>query len=87
MIRDVIEHYTGSFSGSKVCCPLHGEKTPSLHVYEDTNSWYCHGACAHGGDTIEFVKKVESVGFKEYSGDVEGLVEQEIWEIIDKGEE
>ena len=65
MIRDVIEHYTGSFSGSKVCCPLHGEKTPSLHVYEETNSWYCHGACAHGGDTIEFVKKVEGVGFKE----------------------
>ena len=25
----------------KACCPLHGEKTPSLQIYEDTNSYFC----------------------------------------------
>lgn len=63
-IRKVISHYT-DFSGEKLCCPIHGENTPSLQIYEDTNSWYCWGACAEGGDEIEFVKNMDGVDFPE----------------------
>lgn len=63
-IRKVIEHYT-DFSGEKLCCPIHGENTPSLQIYEDTNSWYCWGACGEGGDEIAFVKSIDGVDFNE----------------------
>jgi len=63
-IRKVIEHYT-DFSGEKLCCPIHGENTPSLQIYEDTNSWYCWGACGEGGDEIAFVKSIDGVDFPE----------------------
>jgi len=33
------------------CCPLHGEKTPSLKFYGDTGGWYCFG-CHRGGDAV-----------------------------------
>lgn len=35
------------------CCPLHGEKTPSLCFYPD-GRWYCFG-CHRGGDAVDFV--------------------------------
>lgn len=63
-IRKVIEHYI-DFSGEKLCCPIHGENTPSLQIYEDTNSWYCWGACSEGGDEIAFVKSIDGVDFPE----------------------
>ena len=63
-IRKVISHYT-DFSGEKLCCPIHVENTPSLQVYEDTNSWYCWGACGEGGDEIAFVKSIDGVDFPE----------------------
>lgn len=63
-IRKVIEYYV-DVNGDKCACPIHGENTPSLQIYEDTNSWYCWGACAEGGDEIEFVKKIDKVDFPE----------------------
>ena len=35
-----------------VLCPLHGEDTPSLRYYEETNTYYCFG-CGSGGDIIK----------------------------------
>lgn len=65
-IVDVIEHYCGAINSSnKVCCPLHGEATPSLHVYEDSNTWHCFGSCSEGGDAIEFIRKIEDCSFKD----------------------
>lgn len=64
-IQKVVDHYGFDIEGSKICCPFHGEKTPSLHLYEETNSWWCFGECSEGGDLIEFVKKVEECSFKE----------------------
>lgn len=48
-------------NGSKywVCCPLHGEKTPSLCIY-DSGSWYCFG-CHKGGDTVRLYQEVFNV--------------------------
>lgn len=65
-IRSVIEYYCGDInSNNKACCALHGEATPSLHVYDESESWHCFGSCGEGGDAIEFVRKAEDCGFKE----------------------
>lgn len=45
-------------------CPLHPDgEQPNLHVYEDTESWYCY-ACNVGGDVIEFVRRREGLDFR-----------------------
>lgn len=44
-------------SKNQARCPFHGqgnERTPSLKVYHQTNSWYCFG-CGAGGSAIDFV--------------------------------
>lgn len=64
-IREIIEHYAGGSIGDKVCCPIHGESTPSLHIYDNEESWFCFGKCYAGGDAIEFIKQVEECNFKE----------------------
>ncbi len=46
----------------KGCCPFHGEKTPSLYVYDD--HFHCFGCGAHG-DAISFVMQSEGAGFME----------------------
>lgn len=63
-IRTIIENYTESARGDKVCCPIHGESTPSLHIYDDSESWHCFGSCSSGGDAIEFIRAVEECSFK-----------------------
>lgn len=63
-IRKILEHYGCELRGdNKCCCPIHNENTPSLQIYEDTNSWYCWGACGEGGDEIAFVKSIDGVDF------------------------
>lgn len=64
-IRHVIEHYAGESKGDKVCCPIHGESTPSLHIYDESESWHCFGSCGEGGDVVNFIRKVEDCGFNE----------------------
>ncbi|MCM1228103.1 MAG: DNA primase [Clostridium sp.] len=45
-------------------CPFHSEKTPSFHVYTDTQSFYCFG-CGAGGDVITFIKQIENLDYIE----------------------
>lgn len=45
-------------------CPFHSEKTPSFHVYTDTQSFYCFG-CGCGGDVITFIKLIENLDYIE----------------------
>ena len=45
-------------------CPFHAEKTPSFHVYTDTQSFYCFG-CGAGGDVITFAKRIENLEYIE----------------------
>ena len=45
-------------------CPFHNEKTPSFHVYPDTQSYYCFG-CHNGGNIFSFVMKSEGLDFKQ----------------------
>ena len=35
-----------------MCCPFHGEKEPSLKVYQKTGGWHCFG-CGRGGSVID----------------------------------
>lgn len=45
-------------NGSKfwACCPLHGEKTASLCIY-DSGTWYCFG-CHKGGDAVNLYQEM-----------------------------
>lgn len=43
-------------------CPFHKEKTPSFHVSEDKQLYYCFG-CGAGGNLFDFVMKMENLDF------------------------
>ena len=54
--REVFEFYGFTVNRAGfVCCPLHGEKTPSLKVYPGDRGWHCFG-CHAGGDVLDFVQ-------------------------------
>jgi DNA primase len=42
------------------CCPLHGEKTPSMKFYEGDRGWACFG-CHRGGDAIKLYEELYRV--------------------------
>lgn len=46
-----VEAFTGRDVGrdGKMCCPLHDDRTPSMHVYPDGRGWYCYGCGVGGG--------------------------------------
>ena len=48
-------------------CPFHDEKTPSFHVFADTQSYYCFG-CHEAGDVFTFVMKTEGLNYSEALG-------------------
>ncbi|MCB9917496.1 MAG: DNA primase [Planctomycetes bacterium] len=45
-------------------CPFHDEKTPSFHVFPDSQHFKCFG-CGEGGDCFSFVMKKENLDFRE----------------------
>ena len=48
-----------------VCsCPFHSEKTPSCHIYSESQSFYCFG-CGAGGDVITFIRLIERLDYLE----------------------
>ena len=49
----------------KGLCPFHDEKTPSFQVTPARGYWYCFGACAEGGDVIDFMRKIDNLSFVE----------------------
>ena len=53
-----------SSRGYSGLCPFHEERTPSFHVYTDTQSYYCFG-CHESGNVFTYVMKTESVSFPE----------------------
>ena len=46
------------------CCPFHNEKTPSFTVFPQTGTYKCFG-CGEGGDSINFIREHEGMGFIE----------------------
>ena len=51
----------GSIKG---LCPFHDERSPSFHVRPQVGRYHCFG-CGEGGDVIDFVQKVDGLGFSE----------------------
>jgi hypothetical protein len=48
-------------AGRKVCCPLHDDRTASLHVYADPQrGWFCFG-CRRGGSVYDLASGLWSV--------------------------
>lgn len=45
-------------------CPFHQEKTPSFHVYPESQRYHCFG-CQKDGDLLNFVQDYYNVSFKE----------------------
>ena len=50
-------------SNNRLCCPWHNDKTPSLQIYPETNTWTCFSSnCNAGsGDVIDFIMKYEKI--------------------------
>lgn len=56
---------TSAGTNKKKCsCPFHSEKTPSMMIFEDSQSYYCFG-CGESGDVITFYMKTNLLPFKE----------------------
>ena len=61
-LYQVLAHYNLSPDrNSRLCCPWHNDKTPSLQVYPKTNTWTCFSSnCNAGsGDQIDFIMKMK----------------------------
>jgi DNA primase len=70
--RARIEEIVGSYvtlrstgGTMKGLCPFHDEKTSSFQVTPSRGYWYCFGACAEGGDVIDFMRKIDNLSFIE----------------------
>ncbi len=65
-IQMVVQHYGLEIKNKHVHCPFHEDKTPSMRVYNDTNTLFCFsGNCDHGNkviDVIDFIMLKESLG-------------------------
>ena len=58
-IAVVLRHYNIAINKNGQClCPFHEEKTPSLKIYPQTNTYHCFG-CGKSGDTIQFIQDKE----------------------------
>lgn len=66
-IESLISSYLPLKRQGRTCkglCPFHSEKTPSMVVYPENQSFYCFG-CGAGGDVINFVMRIENLGYLE----------------------
>lgn len=66
-IVSIVSSYVGLKRAGRdyVCaCPFHSEKTPSCHIYTDSQSFYCFG-CGAGGDVITFIRLIERLDYVE----------------------
>lgn len=63
-ILEVLQHYSLQVDkNNMLCCPFHDDKTPSLQIYPNTNTFCCFSSrCKAGtGDVIEFIRLKENV--------------------------
>ncbi|MBS1556573.1 MAG: toprim domain-containing protein [Bacteroidetes bacterium] len=61
-ILEALSHYQLQPNrNNMLCCPFHNDKTPSLQIYPQTNTFCCFSSnCTAGtGDVIEFIRLME----------------------------
>ena len=64
-MRDVCDRYGIPVNESGfACCPLHGEKTPSMKIYPGRRGYCCFG-CGAAGDVIDFARKYFDLPFRD----------------------
>ncbi len=57
----VLQHYNIVINKNGQClCPFHEDKTPSLKIYPETNTYHCFG-CGKNGDAIQFIEDKENI--------------------------
>lgn len=61
VVRDLLKVNNLKYN---INCPFHKEKTGSLKINLDTNTFYCFG-CLEKGSPIDFVMKYKNMSFKE----------------------
>ena len=67
-LSQVLAHYQlKPDKNNRLNCLWHKDKTPSLQIYPETNSWTCFSSkCDAGsGDQIDFVRRMEGVSLAE----------------------
>lgn len=47
-----------------ILCPFHNEKTPSCHLYLESNTFHCFG-CQKHGDVISITQQIFGLDFRE----------------------
>jgi DNA primase len=67
----------------KGCCPFHGERTPSFHVYPEDKHFKCYG-CGEHGDVFKFLQKLQG---KEFPDVVRALAAEVGVSIPEQGED
>ena len=58
-IADLFERHGIEIKRGYALCPFHGERTASLKLYTEQNTWHCFG-CGAGGTVIDFVARMYS---------------------------
>ena len=62
----VLDYYGVRFSpartSQKVCCPIHGERDPSMSVNLEKNAFKCH-ACGAQGGPLQFIQQKEGIDY------------------------
>lgn len=74
-IADVISQWVELQQAGKLFkghCPFHNDRSPSLVVYPETQSWHCFAGCG-GGDVFTFVQKINNCGFREAAAQIQKL--------------
>ncbi len=64
VVSDYVTLRNAGGGSMKGLCPFHDEKSPSFHVTPTRNFYHCFG-CGEGGDVIDFLMKIDGLGFSD----------------------
>ncbi|HEX8003607.1 MAG TPA: DNA primase [Mycobacteriales bacterium] len=64
IVGDYVQLRSAGAGELKGLCPFHEEKSPSFHVTPARGLYHCFG-CGVGGDTLDFVMRIEHLSFAE----------------------
>src|SRR5574341_462450 len=70
----------------KGCCPFHGEKTPSFHVYSEDKHFKCYG-CGEYGDVFKFLQKLQGKEFPEVVRELAAEAGVTIPDVVEESDE
>ncbi|MEU4732864.1 DNA primase [Streptomyces sp. NPDC023588] len=72
VISDYLQLRNAGGGNLKGLCPFHDEKSPSFQVSPSKGLYHCFG-CQAGGDTLDFVMKIDHLSFSEAVERLAGL--------------